>query len=265
MAIVPPGTVRDIGASAGDILENRLPVHRGFRVQIERDEPNGEERAKLKLDKSLNAPFTLLSAGDSPIRDLDIEGKQFKSGKAFKDFLTGNDSTSFKSIEVSNLIILKTTDSPITTSKTDALPFSFTAGCTPKPSKTTAHLTKETTEITLRHNDIQKALYNKLVSAYGEENIGTEQPSGNGTSIDVVVRYSDSCYWYYEIKTASSPRICIREAIGQLLEYSYWPRCQEAAKLIIVGETPLDTEGESYLDLLKTKFSIPIEYVQITL
>jgi hypothetical protein len=40
--------------------------------------------------------------------------------------------------------------------------------------------------------------------------------------MDVVVRLGIR-YWFYEIKTALSARACIREALAQLLEYSYWP------------------------------------------
>ena len=134
-------------------------------------------------------------------------------------------------------------------SESDALPFSFTPGCTNKPGQTTAQLAQDPIDVALRHNLMQESLYNRLVSKYGAENVGTELRSGVGTRVDIVVRHSD-LFWFYEIKTAHSPRACIREAIGQLLEYSYWPKAQEAAKLIIVGETPLDTEGVAYLALL---------------
>ena len=146
----------------------------------------------------------------------------------------------------------------------DSHPFAFRPGCTIKSSQTTAHLARDPIDVTLRHNLMQEALYNRLVSEYGAENVGTELSSGVGTRIDVVVRHS-GLFWFYEIKTAHSPRACIREAIGQLLEYSYWSNAQEATKLIIVGETPLDTEGEEYLNLLRKRFSIPIEYESIVL
>ena len=148
------------------------------------------------------------------------------------------------------------------TSDADELPFSFKPGCTAKPSQTTARLSDDPIDVTLRHNVMQEALYNVLVATYGADNVGTELPSGVGTRVDVVVRHASS-FWFYEIKTAHSPRACIREAIGQLLEYSYWPKATEADRLIVVGETALDAEGESYLALLKDRFSIPIAYEQI--
>lgn len=50
-------------------------------------------------------------------------------------------------------------------------------------------------------------------------------PQSFGTRVDVIVR-DGSNWWYYEIKTSHSPRACMREAVGQLLEYSFWPGCQ---------------------------------------
>lgn len=117
-------------------------------------------------------------------------------------------------------------------------------------------------DINLRHNVLQKALYDKLVGTYGADNIRTELASGVGTLIDMVVRHVGE-FWFYEIKTAHSPRACLRQAIGQLLEYTFWPGAQEATRLIVVGESPLDDEGLEYLRTLRERFSLPIEYEQI--
>jgi hypothetical protein len=148
------------------------------------------------------------------------------------------------------------------TSEAETVKFSFTPGCTSKIGHTTAQLAQDPIDITLRHNAMQEALYEKLVSEFGADNVGTEQSSGIGTRVDIVVRHHES-YWFYEIKTAHSPRACIREALGQLLEYSYWPNGQEAVKLFVAGETRLDVEGQAYLSLLREKFSLPIDYVRV--
>jgi len=99
---------------------------------------------------------------------------------------------------------------------------------------------------------------------YGADNVGTEVPTGIGTSIDVVVRRPNG-YWFYEIKTFQSPRACIREAIGQLLEYSLWPGSREAGRLIVVGETAADKKAMGYCSSLKKRFSLPVEYHQLAL
>jgi hypothetical protein len=121
-------------------------------------------------------------------------------------------------------------------------------------------------DINLKHNFLQAALCRKLISEFGLENVADEHASGLGTKIDVVVRRDEDEYWYFEIKTALSPRACLREAFGQLLEYAYWPGAREAKRLIICGgECPLDAEGEQYLVLLRTRFGLPIEYQRIVL
>jgi hypothetical protein len=105
-------------------------------------------------------------------------------------------------------------------------------------------------------------LYRRLKRLFGEENVGTENQGVNGTSIDLVVRRKHD-YWFYEIKTAESARACIREALGQILEYAFWPGAQEATRLIVAGECPIDKHGKAYLRRLRKRFSLPLEYERI--
>lgn len=144
----------------------------------------------------------------------------------------------------------------------DTSPFEFKPGCTIKASATVATYAQRELNIKLRHNELQYALFQRLVSKYGIDNVGTELTSGIGTSVDIVVNM-DGEYYYYEIKTAASPRACLREAIGQLLEYSFWPGAQPATRLIIVGESPADNDCIEYLRRLNLKFPLPIYYEQV--
>ena len=143
--------------------------------------------------------------------------------------------------------------------------FHFRAGCTHKSVATSATLAERQLDINLKHNVLQEALCQQLISEYGLENVADEHPTGFGTKIDVVVRRNKDEYWYYEIKTALSPGVCLREAFGQLLEYAYWPGAREAKRLIVCGECPLDHDGEEYLRQLRQRFQLPIEYRQIVL
>jgi hypothetical protein len=138
--------------------------------------------------------------------------------------------------------------------------FHFKPGCSVKPVRTKGSLQEQELDITLRHNELQRALYDYLVSLYGAGKVGTELYSADG-KVDVVLHHSEK-FWFYEIKTAMSAQACIRQALSQLLEYAYWPGAQEAEKLIIVGEAPLDNEAKLYLSTLKQRFSLPIEYEQ---
>ncbi|PVE25791.1 hypothetical protein DC522_03185 [Microvirga sp. KLBC 81] len=140
--------------------------------------------------------------------------------------------------------------------------FKFKAGCSPKASTTAATQVQRQLDVSLRHNELQTALYEHLVTKHGADSVGTELVSGNGARIDVVLRSADG-YSFYEIKTAGSPRACIREAIGQLLEYAFWPGAQKASRLIVVGEPPLDNDGREYLRRLNERFPVPLVYKQV--
>ncbi|MBI5354697.1 MAG: hypothetical protein HZB50_18805 [Chloroflexi bacterium] len=144
-------------------------------------------------------------------------------------------------------------------------PFQFRPGyTTDKVSSTKISQAQRELDSNLRHNILLEALCKKLSVRYGAECVGAENSSGIGTRIDVVVRRK-SAYWFYEIKTAHSPRACIRQALGQLLEYAFWNDSQKVTRLIVVGELPLDKEGAKYLSTLRKRFSLPIEYEHITI
>lgn len=142
--------------------------------------------------------------------------------------------------------------------------FNFKAGRSAKVTKARATLSEKELDLDLRHNRLQDALSQRLASQYGEENVRTEQPSGVGTLIDIVVKMKAE-YWFYEIKTALTPRACLREAIGQLLEYGFWPGAHEPARVIVVGESPIDEDGHEYLRRLRERFSMPIDYEAINI
>lgn len=123
---------------------------------------------------------------------------------------------------------------------------------------------KSELKATLLHNIIQNKLFEHLSRKYGKNNIGTEVTSGMNTSIDLV-RKDGEKFIFYEIKTSKSVRVCIRQALSQLLEYSYWPDKDLAEKLIIVTPNKLTENGKTYLLNLREKFGIPIFYQQCDL
>jgi hypothetical protein len=143
--------------------------------------------------------------------------------------------------------------------------FEFRAGCTEKAFSTSASLAERELNINLRHTLLQAALCGRLIKQYGAENVADEHASGLGTRIDVVLRRAAKEFWYYEIKTALSPRACIREALGQVMEYAYWPKANEATRLIICGETALDYDAAAYLKNLQQRFRLPVTYEQINI
>jgi hypothetical protein len=116
--------------------------------------------------------------------------------------------------------------------------------------------------ITLRHNMLQRCLVTQLKHLHGDVNVASEFLIGLGNRVDVVLK-SDKGYSFYEIKTYSSARACIREAIGQLLEYSYWACNQRVNRLVVVAEAPLDNSAKEYLSFFRKEKGLPIFYEQI--
>lgn len=145
-------------------------------------------------------------------------------------------------------------------------PFVFAPGHTPKKTGIVDIATpKKGGKAELLHNELQTALYNALAKVHGMTCVGTELGTGHGTSIDLVVKTDKFC-WFYEIKVGKSVKACIRQAIPQLLEYAYWRKDNEVAdRLYIVTKFKLTKDAENFLDLLRTRFNLPLHYEQITL
>ena len=135
--------------------------------------------------------------------------------------------------------------------------FQFRPGCSLRKSSTTERRYKRRLDILLRHNDIQYALYQYLLSLYGVENVGAEVVTGEGQKIDIVVR-DGNFFIFYEIKTSSCIRVCIREALSQLLEYSFWSDDERATRLVIVTENDSTENAAKYLAKLRDRFGLPI-------
>lgn len=139
----------------------------------------------------------------------------------------------------------------------------FKAGYAERPGTVTATRAEAAIQVDLMHNRMQKALWQQLANEFGHDCVGTEIPAAPNNKIDVVVRHKDGQKWFYEIKTSGQPRLCVREAVGQLLEYSRWPANDGAEKLIVVGPRDLDDDGNRYLKLLREYFNLSIEYMAL--
>lgn len=142
--------------------------------------------------------------------------------------------------------------------------FVFVKGHNPgKEGKTRYSLPKEPAQANLTHNLLQNKLYEYLSGVYGPDNVGTEVPYGvGGNSIDVVTVDGDEVT-FYELKTRPSVRLCIREALPQLLEYCYWPNDSRSNRLIIVSEAAVTKDAADYLKNLRDSFGLPLFYSQI--
>ncbi|MBK7500681.1 MAG: PD-(D/E)XK nuclease domain-containing protein [Ignavibacteriales bacterium] len=72
-----------------------------------------------------------------------------------------------------------------------------------------------------------KNVFNQFVKIFGEKNVSGEQQTSYGASIDLVLK-QDNDYIFYEFKTSGSLREIIRDALSQLIEYSYYPSNKNA-------------------------------------
>lgn len=146
----------------------------------------------------------------------------------------------------------------------DTQPFDFIPGHTDRDVDSVTRSASKKSKARQLHNDIQNRLFAHLAAKLGAKNVGTEVPTGAGTNVDLVTKVTEHVT-FYEIKTASTVRACIRQALPQLLEYAYWPEESRADELIIVSHLPASKDGDRYLRKIRTKFGIPIVYQQFDL
>lgn len=142
--------------------------------------------------------------------------------------------------------------------------FSFVPGHNEGASKKSTCYERIESETDLVHNKIQSDLYKQLGEIYGLDNVGTEIKTKNNTKIDLVIK-SGVSYIFFEIKTSNTPRSCLREAIGQLLEYAYFGEIINVEKFIVVGTLPPNNESEAYLNYISNTFNLNIKYIQFSL
>lgn len=114
------------------------------------------------------------------------------------------------------------------------------------------------------HLDIQHVLYSRLVAEFGVGCVECEHRIPEVGFVDIAVSRA-SGMTYFEIKVDSDLKGCIRQALGQLLEYTHWGHPARSNKLVIVSRHPLDRRGTDYLEALRSYYQLPIDYMQITL
>ncbi len=118
-----------------------------------------------------------------------------------------------------------------------------------------------TMELPNLHHQIQRELYDWLVRQYGEARVSWEQPiDGGGARIDLAVKTGVDAYDFYEVKTYPALMSGIRVALGQLLEYAYFPKGCRAERLIIVSYHEPEQQVQQYLDNLRKRTGLQVFY-----
>ena len=116
-------------------------------------------------------------------------------------------------------------------------------------------------ELTDVHSALQKSFKSYLKERYPDQLVGKEcVRKGYRTKIDLVRRDKERDI-FYEIKTYPNVLISIRVAIGQLLEYSFYPNQHLASEMVIVTHLNADAEVYAYLEHLNLATGLRIGLV----
>lgn len=103
------------------------------------------------------------------------------------------------------------------------------------------------------HNKIQNSL-SKILRASGQfTNIQVEK-----NCIDIQATSNNELH-FFEIKTDTA-KSNIRQAVGQLFEYSFYPTTTKATKLIVVGDEEPSKEVRNYIKHLREQTGLKIFY-----
>ncbi|MBS1665351.1 MAG: hypothetical protein JST68_30185 [Bacteroidetes bacterium] len=84
---------------------------------------------------------------------------------------------------------------------------------------------------------------------------------GLGSRIDIVRKTKEDQVIFYEIKTYPKAAISIRMALGQLLEYAFYPERPFTGELCIVSHVPATKTDLTYLKHMGEKIGIKIGYI----
>lgn len=124
-----------------------------------------------------------------------------------------------------------------------------------EPNKTATSSRRKSTapiQVQLRHTRLQNQLF-EFLRARGDEVMYEED------HVDLKIKRSDADI-LLELKTASSARLCIREGLGQILEYAYWGEDLGASTLAIAGRVHPSPADIEYLKFLRGHYGLPLQY-----
>ena len=103
------------------------------------------------------------------------------------------------------------------------------------------------------HDEMQNALFDLLNS--GHE--GYREVKIEHGRVDIKARSTDGEWHYFEIKT-DGPKLSIRKALGQVMEYAYYPDLEQAKRLLIIADAIPDPDSIRYLQYLRDRFNLPV-------
>ena len=130
---------------------------------------------------------------------------------------------------------------------------------------------REPKEIFIIHEAIKKKLINAIKTTPDMfdkkdpiQKLSPENLVNNANFIDLVAKTKKGKFIFFEIKTAYDARLCIRQALGQLMEYAFYSGNDYAQKLVIVGPGQKTPEIGNYLKILNKKIDVEIDYKMLS-
>lgn len=111
--------------------------------------------------------------------------------------------------------------------------------------------------VTQRHNKLQEALKNKLIAQYGKEAVLLEE-----NYVDVKLLQKDMIV-FYEVKSSPYASDCIREALGQILSYTFNDIDNRKKRIVIVGQFMPNNNEIEFIKYIKKNLNIEFEYENI--
>jgi hypothetical protein len=106
------------------------------------------------------------------------------------------------------------------------------------------------------HNRLQLEFYKYLVEEYGKDKVKMEE-----NFVDVKLIENDKIT-FFEVKPYNSASLCIRDALGQILDY-FWKdktATKETSKIVVVGPIKPTKDEEKYIEFLKDNLEIDFDY-----
>ncbi len=130
-------------------------------------------------------------------------------------------------------------------------------GTTKKNTQTHIRTGSRSYIVEQKHNKIQEALRRILAGKYGDENVILEE---NYVDVKLV---QPGYLGFYEVKSSSYASECIREALGQILLYSYHDQDEREKKIYVVGQYSANEQDHGYIDYIKEKLNLAFEYLNV--
>ncbi len=113
----------------------------------------------------------------------------------------------------------------------------------------------------LKHNRLQKCLYNELFNEYKGQDVKIVLEENY---VDIKVK-SDKFIQFYEVKSRGTASDCIRDALGQVLAYAYKDPASCKKEIIVAGECAPTEKETQFIEYLKNSLDIEFSYRSISI